>query len=127
MICLPEWFNATEALLILSALSFFFWALVLFSFYRRVQILVTLRLVTGILFVLVGIIWMKDWLSYCPEGVVIGKEVSIYSATGKDSIVLFTLHEGAEFAIRDQVNGDWARIELSDGKKGWIKKDQIIF
>jgi tetratricopeptide (TPR) repeat protein len=126
-VSLQRLFNLTEAFLFLSVLSFFFWAFLLLSFYRKMPLFVTLRLVAGILFVVVGLICAKDWFFSGTEGVVSGKEVSVYSATGKDSIVLFVLHEGTEFAIRDESNGDWARIELLDGKKGWIKKDQIIF
>ncbi len=34
----------------------------------------------------------------------------------------FVIHEGIKFKIEDELK-DWAKIKLSDGKVGWLKKD----
>jgi len=59
-------------------------------------------------------------------GVVTQEKIDVYSAIGKDNIRLFTLHEGAEFDLLDQVNEKWILIQLSDGKKGWIRKKGVM-
>lgn len=41
-------------------------------------------------------------------------------------MALFTLHAGAEVTIVDKRN-DWIRIELPDGKQGWLQVDSLIF
>ena len=38
-----------------------------------------------------------------------------------NNVVLFKLHEGTEFRVRE-IKENWLKIELVDGKKGWIKK-----
>jgi SH3-like domain-containing protein len=57
-------------------------------------------------------------------GVVVSDSTKIYSGIGKDNVVLFILHEGAEFEINQSHEG-WISIELTDGKKGWIRKKNI--
>jgi tetratricopeptide (TPR) repeat protein len=57
--------------------------------------------------------------SYDTDGVVLAKEVTVRSGNGINNTALFQLHDGAEFKITQQ-EGDWLKIELSDGKKGWI-------
>lgn len=37
---------------------------------------------------------------------------------------LFVLHEGTKIKIMDEV-GDWAKIELSDGRQGWSLRDNL--
>ena len=57
--------------------------------------------------------------SYGTAGVVLAKEVTVRSGNGINNTALFQLHDGAEFKITQQ-EGDWLKIELPDGKKGWI-------
>jgi tetratricopeptide (TPR) repeat protein len=57
---------------------------------------------------------------YSREGVVIAEEVPVRSANGINNVVLFKLHAGTEFLVRE-FKGDWLKIELLDGKKGWIQ------
>jgi len=52
-------------------------------------------------------------------GVVLAQRVEVYSGTGADKSVLFHLHEGAIVTLSEE-QGDWKRIVLPDGKKGWV-------
>jgi tetratricopeptide (TPR) repeat protein len=56
---------------------------------------------------------------YDIDGVVLAKEVTVRSGNGMNNTALFQLHDGAEFKITQQ-EGNWLKIELPDGKKGWI-------
>lgn len=56
-------------------------------------------------------------------GAVSDNLVKIRSGPGENNTVLFELNEGAPFMVRDDQKG-WYRIELSDTKKGWIKKEK---
>lgn len=60
-------------------------------------------------------------------GVVTSAEADVYSALGKDNVLLFQLHEGAEFSVGDAGPSDWVQIVLADGKKGWMKKKDGVF
>lgn len=57
-------------------------------------------------------------------GVVLEKQIDVKSAQGTDNVTLFQLHEGAIINIRDE-EGEWYKIELNDGKKGWAPKKSI--
>ena len=57
--------------------------------------------------------------SYDIDGVVLAKEVTVRSGNGINNTALFQLHDGAEFKVTQQ-DGNWLKIELPDGKKGWI-------
>lgn len=44
-------------------------------------------------------------------------------AQGKDLLVI---HEGTKIFVLEKV-GDWARIELPDGRQGWVALSEIVF
>ena len=46
------------------------------------------------------------------------------SPTVRNAVVIFQLHEGAPFAVTTE-SGDWYKIQLSDGKSGWIPREQL--
>jgi|TARA_B110000093_G_C12736045_1_gene312325 hypothetical protein len=46
------------------------------------------------------------------------------SAPSDKSTNLFTLHIGTKINIKDQI-GDWLNINISNGKKGWIRLSDI--
>ncbi len=56
-----------------------------------------------------------------PAGVLIADEVTVRKGNGEGYEPQFAekLHEGVEFTVREG-RGDWLRIELADGKTGWI-------
>ncbi len=55
-----------------------------------------------------------------PVGVVIARQANVYSGPGESNILLFELHEGAEVSVLSHDLSGWFRIELADGKKGWM-------
>ncbi|MBT3217926.1 MAG: hypothetical protein HN348_02455 [Proteobacteria bacterium] len=52
-------------------------------------------------------------------------EMKVYSGMAKDTVVRFALHEGTEAKLIE-VSGYWALISLSDGKRGWVQRGDII-
>ncbi|HBG53078.1 MAG TPA: ion channel protein, partial [Rikenellaceae bacterium] len=36
------------------------------------------------------------------------------------------IHEGTRLRVLEQM-GDWARIELEDGRQGWVALNEIVF
>ena len=60
------------------------------------------------------------------EGVVITDEIDIRSGFGITNSVLFKLHAGAEFNLLEENDG-WVKIELTDGKKGWVSTKDVIY
>lgn len=59
------------------------------------------------------------------EGIVIQNQVQVFSGPFvRSDAVIFKIHEGIKISI-DSEQGDWAEISLLDGKKGWIKSNQL--
>jgi tetratricopeptide (TPR) repeat protein len=63
-------------------------------------------------------------LYYSPAGVVTAKEITVRSGGSVNDTALFQLHDGAEFDWLDESSG-WVKIQLRDGKKGWVQKDTV--
>ena len=49
----------------------------------------------------------------------------VKSSPSVSGSTLFKLHEGTKVSILDNSMKQWAKIELADGKTGWIFKKQI--
>ncbi len=49
----------------------------------------------------------------------------VYSTPAETGTSLFSLHEGTKVEITDNTMKNWSKIELSDGKIGWIKVSDI--
>ena len=60
-------------------------------------------------------------------GVIKVSKASVFSGIGKDNVKLFVLHEGAEVNLQDQSEKGWVRIEVDKNKKGWMRKQDLIF
>lgn len=57
-----------------------------------------------------------------PSGVVTGMDVAIYKGPGTGYQRQFEqpLQPGVEFTLRDRTRSGWWKVELPDGKSGWI-------
>lgn len=58
------------------------------------------------------------------EAVVIATKVDIKSAPDEGGTDVFILHEGVKVEIKDR-SLDWVKIQLADGKIGWLKSGKI--
>ena len=58
------------------------------------------------------------------QGIVFVPNAYVKSAPDGQSTDLFILHEGAKVRISDEIE-DWVRVELPDGKEGWIPGSSI--
>ncbi|MEL6822500.1 MAG: tetratricopeptide repeat protein [Calditrichota bacterium] len=58
------------------------------------------------------------------DAIVLVPRVNVLSAPGEQGNEVFVLHEGVK-VWRSEQRGDWVRIELPDGKTGWIEADKI--
>ena len=58
------------------------------------------------------------------QGVILNYSVKSLSAPQKGSTELFIVHEGTKVKILDQED-NWYKIELIDGKQGWISSDGL--
>ena len=58
------------------------------------------------------------------QAVILNSAVDVKSEPDNSGSIVFILHEGTEVQIRSEKN-DWCEIRLTDGKVGWIRKDDL--
>ncbi|WP_421918987.1 tetratricopeptide repeat protein [Marinifilum sp.] len=56
--------------------------------------------------------------------IIFSPSVTIKGSPDVSGTELFLLHEGTKVKVTEQL-GDWLNIQLSDGNKGWLKKEDI--
>lgn len=56
--------------------------------------------------------------------IVMSPSVTVKSAPDDSGTDLFVIHEGTKVVIDDKIS-DWNEIKLSDGSKGWLKKENL--
>lgn len=67
---------------------------------------------------------LRSGLESDGEAVVTVPVSSVKSSPGSTDQSLFILHEGTKVAVMDSL-GEWYRIELSDGRQGWLEAEDI--
>lgn len=58
------------------------------------------------------------------EAVITSPYSSIKSSPDDAGKTLFILHDGTKVEIKDNV-GEWSKVEIADGRQGWIKSNDI--
>ncbi|MBQ0080961.1 MAG: SH3 domain-containing protein [Alistipes sp.] len=58
------------------------------------------------------------------EAILLSSAISVKSSPDSSATDLFVIHEGAFLRIINEVD-DWYEVSLSDGKKGWLKKNSL--
>ena len=58
------------------------------------------------------------------EAIVMAPATSVKSSPGDNSRSLFILHDGTKVEILESL-GSWTRVELTDGRQGWIPSGDI--
>ncbi|MFN8369199.1 MAG: tetratricopeptide repeat protein [Bacteriovoracaceae bacterium] len=118
-------FTSGEFLIFLAFFSIVLWGSAIIVLYKKIEIVKWIRNSFALLSFLTLIPLSISYFKSREFGVITVPETNVYSAIGKDNVVLFTLHEGTDFTILNKID-QWRMIELADGKKGWIAKDKII-
>lgn len=66
----------------------------------------------------------QSWLNSNREGVVFTPSINVSSTPDNAGETLFVLHEGTKVKIIERFR-DFIRIEIGDGKSGWIGKESV--
>lgn len=76
-----------------------------------------------IIAVLFAYIQQRDYNAKRPA-IIFAEESSIKAEPNDTSAEIFLLHEGTKVNVVEKLN-DWNKIELADGKTGWIMENQL--
>jgi len=121
-----EKLSSQELLAAFLLANLLFWLLLAIRGLARSEIISTvtyaLLFITLVLGASGGIkVYHARWQS---QGIVTGKEILARSGSSTSDTVLFKLHEGTEFEWLEDEAG-WVKIQLCDGKKGWVQQDVV--
>ncbi|MEL6656505.1 MAG: SH3 domain-containing protein [Bacteroidota bacterium] len=90
---------------------------------RRLLLTAPILLVFALLFVLFATT-RTTALAKKDQAVLLRAEVIVYATPDEKSNQDITLHEGLRVRLLDTYEG-WKKIELVDGRSGWVKSDQL--
>ncbi len=96
--------------------------LAMFTLYRRRWMVWCAGLSLGLFLATGGSVAVHQYAQrHAPPGVILSSDVTVYRGPGTGYERLFEqpLQSGVEFTLREQ-RGTWWRIELADGKSGWV-------
>jgi tetratricopeptide (TPR) repeat protein len=92
---------------------------------RRVQQLLKIILIPTLIVLLLSttilVLRVKEDTSV-KYAIVLADKVDVLGEPSEKGTELFSLHEGAKLKI-EEYSGKWAKIRLTDGNVGWLKKD----
>ncbi len=104
--------------------TLFFGLLIFRLFKKKFVVNLALVLLFGINLVFFPTALIQVYTQYFQKtAVVIVSTASVFSEPTDQSIKLFELHEGSLFTLEES-QGDYVKIVLSDGRRGWVKKDE---
>lgn len=101
-----------------------FWAILALRYWRPMRYL---GLLSGVLAVLAVGFGASAWAKAHPASLaVVGAErIPVRYGTNEDDTVRFELYEGDRVVI-ERREGDWARIRVATGERGWANLDYLI-
>lgn len=118
--------SARELLILLLVLNLLFWGtLVVHHVRRRSELLRWAVALSFLALVVTGASYVIRTVDPPEIAVVTNYEVEVRSGISRDTVVRFKLHEGTE-AEALEVEDDWVRIALPDGKQGWVERQDVL-
>ena len=114
------WINITLFIFLLLSISITIPRVLLSISYNYIPgILITLFFCS--LFFTLHSIWTENAIN---QGIIYYSAVEARSEPNTFSAQLFAVHEGLKVSV-NQISANWVKIELMDGKTGWIENHQI--
>ncbi|HWB20499.1 MAG TPA: hypothetical protein VG711_09385 [Phycisphaerales bacterium] len=125
-----ERFSLWTRLVVFGGAYLCFWGALMVRMKRRGRVLGFVLAVALPVWIVSGASAAVDVFGLMPNrnGVVVADNVVVRKGNGEGFDAQFNepLHEGVEFKTIE-VRGDWANIELPDGKTGWLQTSAVEF
>ena len=89
---------------------------------------------TGAITAILAVMWVATCSSaaikhLAPQDIVVvtRPEIDVHAGTQVDTVVRFVLHEGSEARVvgSQDTQENWLRIEVADGKQGWVEAADV--
>ncbi len=119
-----QWAYTAVVLVIIFVLSYLAYYFFRYSTHKRISLIVSMiALITAAMSLSFAFIQYEQYKSEQPA-IVFSEECLVKSEPNNRSTEVFLLHEGTKVNVLDQLE-DYKKIELADGKIGWVHQDEI--
>ena len=119
-----QWAYLSVSLIVLFVLAYLAYYFLRYSSQKRISFIVSMiSLILAIISLSFAIVQHKHYKSEQPA-IVFAEECLVKSEPNNRSSEVFLLHEGTKVKVLDELE-DFRKIELADGKIGWVHQDEI--
>ncbi len=124
LLTFDQWAYMAVTLVVLFVLAYLAYYFLRYSSHKRISFIISIiSLVAAIVSVSFAIIQYNSYNSEQPA-IVFAQECLVKSEPNNRSSEVFLLHEGTKVKVLDELE-DFRKIELADGKIGWVHQDEI--
>ena len=124
LLTFDQWAYLAVSLVLLFVLSYLAYYFLRYSSHKRISFITSIiSLIAVIISVSFAIVQYKHYKSEQPA-IVFAQECLVKSEPNNRSSEVFLLHEGTKVKVIDALE-DFKKIELADGKIGWVHQDEI--
>ena len=124
LLTFDQWAYLAVTLVVLFVLAYLAYYFLRYSSHKRISFIVSIiSLVAAIVSVSFAFIQYNSYNSEQPA-IVFAQECMVKSEPNNRSSEVFLLHEGTKVKVLDELE-DFKKIELADGKIGWVHQDEI--
>lgn len=119
-----QWAYTAIVFVVLFVLTYILFRFLRYATQKRISFILSLFfLLLCIVSVVFAFVTLSDYNKDAPA-IVFAEESVVQAEPNNRSEAVFRLHEGTKVTVLEQLN-DWQKIELADGKTGWIASEDI--
>ena len=124
LLSFDQWSYAGVLFVLLFVLAYILFYYLRYSTHKRIAFITSIvSLFTAIICIVLAMIQFQDFEADMPA-IVFSEELIVKSEPNNRSAQAFLLHEGTKVFVLDELD-DWKKIELKDGKTGWVPSGEI--
>ena len=124
LLTFDQWAYLAVSLVLLFVLAYLAYYFLRYSSHKRISFITSIiSLIAVIISVSFAFVQYKQYKSEQPA-IVFSQECLVKSEPNNRSSEVFLLHEGTKVRVLDALE-DFKKIELADGKIGWVHQDEI--
>ena len=124
LLSFDQWSYAAVFFVFLFVLAYIFFYYLRYSTHKRIAFITSITsLFIAVFCIVLALVQFQDFEADMPA-IVFSEELIVKSEPNNRSSQAFLLHEGTKVYVLDQLD-DWKKIELKDGKTGWVPSSEI--
>jgi len=124
LLSFDQWSYASVFFVFLFILAYILFYYLRYSSHKRIAFIASITsLFIAVFCFILALVQFRDFEAEIPA-IVFSEELIVKSEPNNRSSQAFLLHEGTKVYVLDELD-DWKKIELKDGKTGWVPSNEI--